>query len=172
MNFNSRKKHTMKVNNPNTGHGKMIIRYKEGNELLKNEPCRMRRIYIHREEKIDANINENLLLHTQLFDGTAVCFSVKSSRLYYKHRVDGEKIWIHSIGSFVIFECINVDDEFIIFDGQITFAKEITPNFIVNEDYDITLIFRKSTDWMDLLKKHNINYELHSYSKPKFQDEI
>ncbi|WP_291098483.1 MULTISPECIES: hypothetical protein [unclassified Flavobacterium] len=161
-----------KINNPLTGHGKMIIRYKGNNELLRFQPCKMRRIYMHREKKIQADVYENLLLETQLFDGTNICFSVKSSNLYYRHHIDGEEIWIHSEPSFVHFTFVNVDDEFVLFDGQITFVKEISRDFIINEDYDIMLIYRKSKDWMDLLEKNNIEYELHSYSKPELQDEI
>lgn len=162
----------MKVNNPNTGHGKMTIRYNGNNVNMMLQPSKMRRIYMQRYKDVSADISENMVIETLLFDGTSILFSLSSHKVYYKSTDKNNEFWICSESSYADFGYINVDDEFIIFEGQITFVKEIIPDFIINEDYNIMLIFRKSNDWMDLLEKNNIDYELHSYSTPELQNEI
>lgn len=162
----------MKVNNPNINHGKMIIRYKGRNELLKSRFRKMREIYMYRNKDVVTGISENMVIETSLFDGTPILFSLCNHKLYYKTTDKNDEFWQYSESSFIDFEYINVDNEYIIFDAQITFSKENIPHYKVKENYHIMLIFRKSNDWMDLLEKNKIDYELHSYSKPEFQDEI
>lgn len=161
----------MKVNNPNTGHGKMIIRYKGNNELLKIQPEKMKRIYMHRSMKVQPNHYENLIIETELFDGTNVCFSLSSANLYRNILIDNEKTWVTTEEEdYAPFYKANIDNEQVIFEGSITSHKEIAPGFISRESYEILLFFKTSKDLMDLLNKNNIEYQYHTYSKTELQE--
>lgn len=152
----------MKVINPNTGHGKMIIRYESKNELLKRHPEEMKRIYMHPCKKVQPDIDENLVIETTLFDGSSVCFSLSSSALYRNLLVDNEKTWVTSERDFADFYLVNIDKEQVVFKGQIVFYKAITPEFTSRERYDILLFFNNSKDLMELLDNNNIDYLYHS----------
>jgi hypothetical protein len=152
----------MRVNNPTTGHGKMIIRYKGNNELLKIQPEKMKRIYMHRYMKVQPDVHENLIIETELIDGSNVCFSLSSANLYRGLLVDDEKIWVTSEEDCAVFYEVNIDSEQVILEGNITFHKEITSEFISRESYQILLFFKNSKDLMELLDKNNIDYIYHS----------
>jgi hypothetical protein len=152
----------MKVNNPNTGHGKMIIRYKGNNELLKVLPEKMKRIYMHRSMKVRPDVHENLIIETELFDGLNVLFSLSSANLYCGLLVDNDKTWVTSEEDCAAFYEVNIDSEQVVFEGSISFHKEITPEFISRESYQILLFFKNSKDLMELLDKNKIDYIYHS----------
>lgn len=151
-----------KINNPLTGHGKMIIRYKGNNELLKNQPEKMKRIYMHRSKEVQPDVYENLIIETELFDGSSVCFSLSSANLYCSLLIDNEKTWVTSEEDCAVFYEVNLDNEQVIFEGSINFNKEITPEFTSRESYQIILFFKNSKDLMELLNKNNIDYINHS----------
>lgn len=147
----------VKVINPNTGHGKMIIHYKGNNLLLKRHPEEMKRIYMHRSMEVQPDVDENLIIETELFDGSSVCFSLSSANLYRNLLVDNEKTWIKSERDFNSFYLKNTDNEYIILEGSIVFYQEITPEFTSRERYTAQLIFKNSTDLLELLNRNNIN---------------
>jgi hypothetical protein len=152
----------MKVNIPNTGHGKMIIRYKGNNELLKVLPEKMKRVYLQRSKKVQQNVCENLVIETDLLDGSKVCFSLSSANLYCSLLVDKEITWTISEENCAVFYEVNIDNEQVIFEGSISFNKEIAPEFISRESYQILLFFKNSKDLMELLDRNNTDYIYHS----------
>jgi hypothetical protein len=152
----------MKVNNPNAGQGKMIIRYKGKNELLKNHPDEMKWIYMHRNKEVQPDADENLVIETDLFDDTNVCFSLSSANLYCGLLVDNKKTWVTTEEDCAVFYQVNIDNEQVIFEGSIGFKKEITSEFFSHESYQILLFFKNSKDFMELLDKNNIDYIYHS----------
>lgn len=157
----------MKINNPLTGHGKMIIRYIGNNELMKSQSSQMSRVFMQKSREVDAHTFENMVIETQLFDNTEIQMSLASGKLYYKVSDEDDSFWIHSEPSFVHFSFININNEMILMEGQITHVKEITPEFISNEDYAITLIFKNTNDFIELLDRYEIEYTYHDYSKPE-----
>ncbi len=151
-----------KINNPNTGHGKMIIRYNGNNELLKNHPDEMKWIYMHRSKEVQPDVDENLIIETTLFDGLSVCFSLSSANLYRNLLGDNEKNWVTFERDFADFHLPNIDNEQVVFKGHIVFYKAITPEFTSRESYEILLFFKNSKDVMELLDKNKIDYLYHS----------
>lgn len=151
-----------KINNPLTGHGKMIIHYKGNNELLKWKPPIMKRIYMHRILEVQPDVYENLIIETELVDGSSVCFSLKSANIYFSLLVDNEKKWVTSEEDGACFYEANIDNEQVVFEGSLSFKKEITPEFISHEGYQIILFFKYSKDLKELLDKNSIDCIYHS----------
>lgn len=171
----------MKVNNPDAVHGKMRIRYKGNNELLINHPDEMKRIYMHRSKEIMPEVYENLIIETKLFDGTNVCFSLCSSHLYNNLSINNKKTWVRygregeedeMEENYGVHHYANIDNEQVIFEGNIVFHQEISPEFVSYESYDFLLFFNYTKDLLELLNKNKIDYLYHSYSKSGLQDEI
>ncbi len=164
-----------KINNPLTGHGKMLIRYKGNNELLKIQPEKMKRIYMHRSKEVQPGGYENLIIETELFDGSNVCFSLCSSHLYNSLLINNEKKWIRygreegeegedeeMKGGYGMYDYVNIDNQQVVFEGNIGFYKEISPEFISYEVYDFLLFFNYSKDLLELLDKNEVRYTFHS----------
>ncbi|MES2544905.1 MAG: hypothetical protein V4548_08465 [Bacteroidota bacterium] len=147
-----------KINNPTTGHGKMLIQYKGKNELLLHKPPILKRFFMQREKQILKNVRDNLVIETELIDGTTVCFSIKSADIYIQSFDGDNKIWKNFEEDCLFIESVNIDNEFVIFKGSLNFNKEIIPEFISREVYEIVLFFKNSKDLMELLDKNEIEY--------------
>lgn len=154
----------MKVLNPNTGNGKMIIFPKPITKLMEFSPRKMNRVYLHRIKEVMADVSEKMVIETQLVWNLCFRFSLQSENLYYKLQVDGNEKWEHSKSGFSKITFINIDPEIILMEGEIKFSLEIVPNLINDTYYNFVLIFKNTKDFIDLLKKHHIEYQYHSYS--------
>ena len=150
-----------KINNPTAIPGKMILRYKGPNHALLNQPTKIFNILMGKYIYIKPEIREKLIIETDLFDGTNVCFSLSSANLYTRNLVNNENEWETNEDNCSCFNYVNVDKEQVIFEGSIHFIKKFSQDFSIRENYQVIIIFKNSKDLIDSLDKNNIEYEFH-----------
>lgn len=75
---------------------------------------------------------------------------------------NNEKTWITSDEDGACFYNAHIDNEQIVFEGSLNFKKEITPEYISREGYQIILFFKNTKDLIELLDENNIDCIYHS----------
>lgn len=163
----------MITNSLKSVEGKIILRYLCSNNLLEAHPDEMKQIYLQPSLEIRPDLIENLVIETTLFDGLSVCFSLISGHLYHHSLINNEMVWVrfnnavegdeedleNNFGSYYN---ADLDKEQAVFEGSISFIKDISPEFKSFERYEFIMLFNHSKEIRELLDKYEPRYTFHA----------
>lgn len=146
----------MKVNKPPmVFFGHLHLQYKGSNYLFEGK----RSFYKINIIDIDYDLKEELVVSLKMYDGTEIKFSMISTHLYMK--INGEYELQKGIEeqeeqeeeqNFGHFELL-FTDEFMLFDGGISYHKKFENTFSFREYFNTTITIRNNPRLLEIWKK-------------------
>lgn len=101
--------------------------------------------------EIDHNLREELLIKQTMFDGTKVMFSMISANIY----IEEDGVYrLKEDDNFCDFE-LHYDENYMIFEGGISYLNSVNLNLDYKEYFDTTLIAAFNKSILDIWVKHN-----------------
>lgn len=138
----------IKINKiPSFFSAKAIYRYRGTNTRHLQE----KRFETIRIKEIDYNLREELLVTQTMCDGTEIMFSMISSNLFIKENGYYELKEEQYFCDFSLF----FDEDFMLFEGYVSYINIFNLNFEYKEDFDVTFILPFNKKLLDIWVKHD-----------------
>lgn len=141
----------MKVNDPYSSQGKIIIKYTGNNLNILNTYLRLDKVVLL-NETIDG-YDEKLVFKLNLFDNAEILLSLKTFVIYLK-----KDQWEIQESSLNNIELIIVDNEYIIVKGNFSFCNEIDEVNRYLDTYEYDIIFKNTNTLISKLNEENITF--------------
>ena len=113
--------------------------------------CQEKRFQNIRIKDVDYKLKEELLVKQIMFDGTEIMYSMISSNLFFKKN---ENFEFREENCFCDF-CLFYDEDYMVFEGSISYLNAFKPNFEYKEYFNTTIILPFNQKLLDIWVKHD-----------------